>query len=537
MVSTLLRIVRTRPTWQRMPVLMLLYAFAMAANAASSVRLTTETPEIYVNDAVVIEIEAIGLVEPLDLSPLEVQLSFQRETTGTRIAVVQGKVVEIALRRMEFLATQTGAFVLGPLTAQTTDGLTTSNTISVNVLPAPQTVWQPEGDDAIVSISTSRANPYVGEQMVLELILEHQYAIADETIVLPSLSLFDVVPIHEERRTIDNETGIRKISWRYLVHPRNSGIATLAGFQWSGTMNRSRTQRARFERTIEPLQVSVRPAPTSDHQWWLPASSVTLEENWSKDVRTLTAGNEIEREISIVADGVLASQLPVIEPLESRSIQSALISTHRTHKLIGNSTRATGIYTFRLTAMSPVPVFLDTVRVPWWNVQTAEADETILPARRINVGLPDRADLLAEIATRESLADRWIFRLQSIQSWHYLTVPILALSVVVLLSRRSRAFFRKRYQLLQRYRLRRQLKTACAQNQWNLLYETIQSTIPEELNTEASAALLKKLEPILFSGHESSKNVTSQITSKDIDALFSKRRSTRTIGALPLAEL
>ncbi|MFT6306801.1 MAG: hypothetical protein ACJA0Z_001966 [Halioglobus sp.] len=66
-----------------------------------------------------------------------------------------------------------------------------------------------------------------------------------------------------------------------------------------------------------------------------------------------------------------------------------------------------------MIAQSPIPVFLDTVRVRWFNTLANINKEAIIPARRINVGLPDRADLLVDIALQDNLWDRFTFEMIS----------------------------------------------------------------------------------------------------------------------------
>ena len=144
--------------------------------------------------------------------------------------------------------------------------------------------------------------------------------------------------------------------------------------------------------------ITVNPA-SAEADWWLPAEAVTLTESWSSEVRELKAGDEVVRTLTLSATGVLASQLPVVVPLETRGIAQTLIREQREEALQGTTVQAQATFDYRVRAQSPVPVFLDTVRVPWWNTQLQEADEAILPARRINVGLPERADLLAALAT------------------------------------------------------------------------------------------------------------------------------------------
>jgi hypothetical protein len=83
-----------------------------------------------------------------------------------------------------------------------------------------------------------------------------------------------------------------------------------------------------------------------------------------------------------------------------------------------------------MVAQSPIPVFLDTVRVPWFDTIERKAKEAIIPARRINVGLPDRADLLADIALKNNGWDQLKVKISSSDMhkvpWH-LSVSALAL--------------------------------------------------------------------------------------------------------------
>ena len=187
----------------------------------------------------------------------------------------------------------------------------------------------------------------------------------------------------------------------------------IGGIQWSGTALKSRAERAQFSRSVESLKLSVAKAPATQNSWWLPSEGVTLTEAWSQPPTTLRAGDELERTITVEAAAVLAGQIPTPVVPESRAIQQTLIDTKREETITGNSVTSKGVFTYRVKAQSPIPVFLDTVRIPWWDTATNEAREAIIPARRINVGLPDRADLLSNIALQETGVNRVIHWLQA----------------------------------------------------------------------------------------------------------------------------
>ena len=427
---------------------------ALAADVQPGVTLETDQESIYLGDSVIIDVEAIGLVDTLDVSPLFRDADLLRETTGTRIAVINERVVEVKIRRMEFLPRKVGTAFFGPLTAEHIDGTASSNALRVNVLPAADIDWQPSIEDHALSISLSSSEPYVGQRITLDISLKHRYPITNETINLPDFAGFDVLPVYEQRRTIeeavsddeenDNEkvngkaksSASRVIAWRYFLFPQRSGAISIGTVNWQGTMIRSRTQRGEFSlnETAPDLQVKL---SASDDAWWLPASGVRLDDAWSIDPKELTAGDEVIRTITLSAQDVLANHLPVIEPLPSRAISSTLVRQSREHKLIGEVLNATASFEFRMTAQSPIPVFLDTVRVPWWDTTSDEAQEAIIPARRINVGLPDRADLLSDVALAEQPLARIMLSLQSSgrrwSSWHWALGLLSILGAVVLL--------------------------------------------------------------------------------------------------------
>lgn len=424
------------------------------------IKLDSQTPSVYLGDTIVIDIEAVGLLDSLDTTELLKKADLLRESYGTRISVVNGEVVEIKTRRMEFLPRREGRIVFGPLSGDTPSGQRVSNQLEFTVLPVSNIEWRPVTDDLSIHISlsdndgnirimgdsTEPYEAYIGERIIVEIVLRHRHVIADEVIELPDFTDLDVLTEYEQRRTIEesehkittseqSSENWRVISWRFHVFAKHSGTLHIDPIIWSGMAIRSRTQRAVFSKTSQAITLQINPAQQENH-WWLPASDVSLEDSWSEDVRNLSAGDQVLRTITLSARDVLASQLPDVTPLESRALSSTLIDQKRSQTLQGEHIISSATYTFRMVAQSPIPVFLDTVRVPWYDTSSSENREAIIPARRINVGLPDRADLLAELALNEQWFDRVKLEVRSYASgfayWH-ITLFVLSLIVVILL--------------------------------------------------------------------------------------------------------
>ena len=175
------------------------------------ITLESETTDVFAGDAIVVDIEYTGLPEDPSFDRLRETAIFERETYGTRIAVVKGKVVEINIRRMEFTSEEPGTYLFGPLEV---DGIL-SNSIAVKVLPAGTSSWTAADQDATISLSLTPENASIYQMLTLDITLNHTFPIADEDIILPRLDGFETRSLVTARRTIGFNS-LREIKWKIL---------------------------------------------------------------------------------------------------------------------------------------------------------------------------------------------------------------------------------------------------------------------------------------------------------------------------------
>jgi len=499
------------------------------------INLAVENNTLYAGDTLVLEINSSGLLEPVDVSSIFKRTTFVRETFGTKIGVQNGKVVEIALRRIEVTPKEEGLLVLGPLQGESSGGPVSSNSLAVNVGAAPDENWVPAENDLNLTMQISKSNPFIGEQFQLTIQLEHRYAIAGEALTLPIFKGFDVVPIVEERRLIDNSSGMRTTTWRYHLHAHRSGAHTLDGVQWSATLIRSRLQRYDFSLQHAPLNFTVAAVDNSfpENTWWLAAESVTLSDEWSADLIQLSAGDEITRTISLNATGVLSNHLPVIQPLATRSFHSTPLPELRIDETIGEVTKATGIYKFRMIAEAPVSVFLDTVRVPWFNTETRKMEEAIIPARRVDVGLPKRPDQLAELAIKRHNLNTFTLWLRSISvsQWLLFTAALLTVALILSIGSGTRwpritTFFHLRY-----HRLR--WRYWAFTGQWQKLYDAMLRSPSPFGNNKLKERLIYSIGQQLFTPQDVTAGATANTETKLLWQEFTKSNPTEDTDPSP----
>lgn len=388
------------------------------ASQHTYIKLNLDSREVYVGDTVVLEVESTGLHDPIDYSLVEAESELIRETSGSHIAVINGKVAEIAIRRLVIVPKRTGVLVIGPLAA----GDVLSNSVHLKVLDTERPDWQPQASDLQINTSLSPRSLMVNQKGVLTVELLHRYPISNESVALPDLNGFSRRALLENRRTLKgDDRDWYSTLWQYLIFPKQSGSIRIEGISWSGTTAKSRTEKSDFNRQSQPLTVTIgSPAthPTisdaaKNMDWWLPATSLQLTEEWSQSPTELRAGDELHRTIHVEAGSVLSGQIPTPVVPQGRAIQQTLINTQRQETITADTVVSKATFTYRVKAQSPIPVFLDTVRLPWWNTVNNTVEEAIIPARRINVGLPDRADVLSQLAIQETGVNRFRHWLQS----------------------------------------------------------------------------------------------------------------------------
>lgn len=417
--------------------LLMLVAQAVSIAGASArpqpfIEMILETQEAFLGDSVIVEVRWSGLTDPVDFSPLNRDADIVRETAGTRIAVMQGEVVEIASRRIELLPRRIGRLTLGPLQS----GGVASNQVAIDITEAVTRDWAPGPDDIRLEQRVSEANPYVQQQLVLDIELRTRHPIFDETVTLPALDGFRAIPIFEQRRTLDEaDGGWSLIAWRYLLFPQHSGLISIAGIKVSGTAAKSRAERGRFDLAAPETKLDVRPSAFGAGAWWVAARELRLRDHWSVDPTKLSAGDEVERTITVEAVGMMPEQIPDVEPGETRGLTITRLGVDRNVKIVDDVALATADFRYRVRALSPVPVFLDTVRVRWWNTMENHADDAIIPARRIDIAVPDRAALVDAALSRESAWDRMLAAAGRMETLLALTFAALLAAVVLAIAR------------------------------------------------------------------------------------------------------
>jgi len=195
----------------------------------------------------------------------------------------------------------------------------------------------------------------------------------------------------EGTELIDGER-YRSITRRYAITPQRSGDYTIAPPTFTGdVIDRESARQSYFARSrtivreAEPLPITVQSQPAGYSGDWLVAALVTLNEEWQPEQTQLVQGEPVTRIITLSAVDVAANQLPELnvtlpDGFRVYQEQPQVKGAERSGRLVAQK-----VITSAIIANTPGDFTLPEVKLSWWNSQTNQLDQTVLPGRTVQV--------------------------------------------------------------------------------------------------------------------------------------------------------
>jgi hypothetical protein len=327
-----------------------------------------------------------------DFSVLHQDFDVLGQSHGSNFQMINGSTSRSIQWQITLIPKHTGELVIPSIHA----GGQATQAIVLNVSRGG-TVSQQNGD-LFLEVTGEPAMAYLQQQILYTVRLYSAANLGNQnTLSDPAFPGMDAVVkrLGDDRafQTTRNGRSFDVIERRYAVYPQKSGKFESQPVQFDGDIIEgaqgggmfgffNQSHHKRIHSKSLSFTVLALPAGIGADKW-LPASDLQMKEQWSAD--TMTAGEPVTRTVTIQAQGVMASQLPVIElsPVEGLKFypdQAALkdnledngINSVRTQKIAILPERA-GHYT------------LPAIEVKWWNVQANRMETATLPARNLTV--------------------------------------------------------------------------------------------------------------------------------------------------------
>jgi hypothetical protein len=243
------------------------------------------------------------------------------------------------------------------------------------------------GAPYLIESAFQPARAYVGEEVTLRLRLLRAPGVPYGVLRPPRLGDdADVTPFGPARTTAVRRAGVDyEVRERaYLVVPRRAGELVLQGPELDGPLLRARAYRRAVRGAPRVLEVRA-PRDTAGEAW-LPARRVTLEESWSRDPRTLTAGTPVVRTLTLHVAGVSGDRLPRLEMAAPPGVRAHHEPGDFRSVYLEDGVEGRRVQRVVLMPLEEGEIGLPSLQVAWWDVAADAPRTATLPGRVLRVG-------------------------------------------------------------------------------------------------------------------------------------------------------
>ena len=337
-------------------------------------------------------------VEP-DASALEQDFFVGSRSQLSNTSIVNGQITRSRTWSYVLMAKRAGNLEIPPIKI----GNERSEPVPITV--APPSNAAPGEADIFVVTEADFTEGYVQAQILYTVKVYRAVATRQPRLSEPEIGGVDALVEVAGRRTqlrIDSERQkLQRCRAALCAVPAGKWCGRdIAGAFRSACMRNGRISGRKVFQS-EPIVINVKPIPPPPEDYpnaaWLPAKSVTLSEEWSREPDSLPAGEPITRRLTVTALGQLSTQIPVIDLAVSDSVK-----VYPDKPELRVSAESGGILAARTDQYAMIGVRTGNVdmadlELPWWDIAEGAWKVARLPGRTIDI-LPSADALLPQVA-------------------------------------------------------------------------------------------------------------------------------------------
>ncbi len=371
-------------------VLLVMPSFALALTLSATVDRSTIDIEETLELSVRLDTQAGG--NGPDFSELSMNFEILSNNRSTQYRSVNGKAESWTEWKLLLSPKKTGQLLIPSVNYQGlySDALVIE--VKQSAASAPGTT-----KDIFIEAELSKKKMAVQEQVVLTVKLLTSInlrSINSEEFSIDDAIMVELSELRYQKRI--NGKPYAVIEVKYALFPQTSGLLNIPPIRYTvTTKGRVRdpwsdpfgTQTGKLKRlTTKALSIPVQSAAQQyTGPQWLPASDLTLSQNWSSDPSTFKVGEPITRVIVLEAKGLTGAQLP---PLDLPEVDG--IKYYPDQAQTEDQTSENGVTGIRTETVAVVPMksgrmTLPAIEVNWWDTTSNSQKLAILPAQEINV--------------------------------------------------------------------------------------------------------------------------------------------------------
>lgn len=278
-----------------------------------------------------------------------------------------------------------------------------SKPVTVEVVDGSPPDQPDDSRDSFIELAADKDRVYVQEQLILTVKLFFTGNMIRGELSEPSHpnAIIESLGKQTEYTRYRGSERYRVVERRYAIFPQKPGELTLQPIRFEGQA-RDASGQLKFLRDSKQLfTIDVAEVPAEfTGDTWLPASNLSLTEQGLPENTAIKAGENLSRQLLLIAEGLPAEALPPFPDAMPDSIRAYPEKAER------NTTPNKQGLTSQLaqtTALVPIQggkITLPEIRIPWWDTENDVEKVATIPARTLDIeAIPGQASAPVEQQT------------------------------------------------------------------------------------------------------------------------------------------
>ena len=304
-----------------------------------------------------------------DLSALTRDFDLVQTGSSSSIQILNGQTTQVAEWKIELMPRETGEFELPAIEL----GNALSNVVMLEILPAA--TGADTDADVFLEVELDRTEAYVQAEAIYTLRLFVGITTGREGLsVLPvngGEAIVERLGGDSDYQIVRGGRVYRVRERKFAIFPQTTGVLSIGPVEYEATVIPGLGFSRRQSLRSDVVELTVKPAvlPPSSHPnaVWLPARNVRIEEDW-RDGVIFEQGVPRTRELTVVANGLLETQLPELELTESAGLRQYVDQPELSREITEDGIEARRTERFAVIAQQSGTIEFPPVELPWWNV-------------------------------------------------------------------------------------------------------------------------------------------------------------------------
>jgi hypothetical protein len=358
----------------------------------------------------VVEAEGVSSSDAPDLQKLEENFALLGTSHSQQMSIINGQTSSVTRWVTTLAPKRTGVLTIPAIRV----GSRSSLPLSITVNELSQVTGAGSQRDIFLEAEVDSHFPYVQGQVLLTLRLVSAVSLQEGKLDDPEIEWGMVERVGKDAtyETIREGRRYQVTERRYAITPQKAGSQIIPPVLLSGSIpnkrsggstldqffgNRRRNQSGgpftSLFQTTRPVHIrspkvslTVEDMPTDTKgNVWLPAKEFTIKEKWSGDTKNIQMSEPLTRTVVMFAKGLRGEQLPELPVPDYGSVKTYPDKAQTKTGFDGTWVVGTREEKYALVPTQPGSVTVPGIRIPWWNIETAQWETAELPSRTLTV--------------------------------------------------------------------------------------------------------------------------------------------------------